>query len=162
MNPVNEQPLLPAATGSGPHASWALQFMLALRRVFADYGFRLNRTTPLDGSEASRLAGLTVSPAQITGHQTSYDPGDGQVARLDADALGPWSIRGLEVKETGEFVWLVNVGANAINLTDQDAGNATAEERIMLKAPPGPFSLAADQATLLWYDSTTARWRQLA
>lgn len=161
MNPVEESPLLPSNTGQGPHTAWSENMLQQLRRIFLQYGFRLNRVMPLDASEVSRMAGSTVSPATITASQNSYDPGDAQVVRLDADALGPWSITGLKRKADGEFRWLLNVSANTINITHQDAATTTAEDRIILKTTPGPFALAQDQATLVWYDAVTNRWRQL-
>ena len=51
MDPVQERPILPNPN-SGPHYSILAALLQALYKMFAEYGFRLNRVLPLDGTEA--------------------------------------------------------------------------------------------------------------
>jgi len=77
----------------------------------------------------------------------------------DADALGPWTIRGILNVQVGDMLHLVNDGTNAFLLGHQDVA-AAAIDRII--SPTGAaITLGPDESALLWYDPVATRWRIL-
>ena len=120
-------------------------------------------------AETKRLASLKTlftilnenTPAQITSTQNDYNPGDYDSLRLSADAAR--TITGISGGVTGRVLRLVIVGSFSITLAHESASSA-AENRI--RTPAGVdlvFSASATSAgALLYYDSTTERWRVLS
>lgn len=97
-----------------------------------------------------------LTPSQITADQNDYAPaghGTAAVLRLSSDASR--TITGLQGGADGRLLVLCNVGANAIVLADESS-SSTAANRFALS---GNYTLAADTAVLLAYDSTSSRWR---
>lgn len=100
-----------------------------------------------------------ISPAQITASQNDYNPTDlatSAVLRLSTDAS--WNLTGLQGGAAGRLVLIHNVGSNPLVLKDEDAASAAAN-RFALNSD---LTLAADQSIVLWYDSTSSRWRAMS
>lgn len=104
-----------------------------------------------------------LSPTQITANQNDYNPTYGglthewaTVLRLTSDASR--DITGLAYKHGAETLFVVNVGSNNIVLKDESA-SSTAANRFALN---GDITLAPDNSAILWYDSTSTRWRCMA
>lgn len=95
------------------------------------------------------------TPAQITGNQNNYAPGEYGVLRLSTDASR--TITGIADGVSGRNLWIVNVGSNNLTLSNQSASSSAANRIIC--AQGADMTLAADDVVHLWYDVTTARWR---
>jgi len=97
-----------------------------------------------------------TSPAQITANTNNYNPGTGDIFRLDADAAR--NITGIVAGSSGDAILLINVGSHAITLKHQSADSTDVNRFIVPWA--GDYVLsAAGGAALLVYDDTTDRWR---
>lgn len=97
-----------------------------------------------------------ISPASIAANQNNYSPtglADASILRLTAG--GAYNITGLAGGADGRTITLVNIGTNAITLTNEDAAS-TAANRFLLG---GNVALDANDSLTLIYDSTTQRWR---
>lgn len=97
----------------------------------------------------------TNSPAQITGDQNDYAPGNYRTLRLSTDASR--NITGIAGGVANRELRIVNAGAQDIVLQDQNTGS-TAANRI-ITGTGADITLAAGDIALLWYDDTTDRWR---
>ncbi|MFO1100241.1 MAG: DUF2793 domain-containing protein [Xanthobacteraceae bacterium] len=105
------------------------------------------------------LAG-NISPPQITADQNDYDPtglSTASVLRLASNAAR--KITGLAGGLDGRLIVLENVGANAITIAKDDGATSTAANRFAFSFD---VVLAPNQAALIQYDGTAARWRLLA
>lgn len=108
-------------------------------------------------------AATPVSPAQITSNQNNYSLGTGTAGvsknvRLSSDTSR--NITGFvttPVQVDGQEHILWNVGTQDIVLKHQDA-SSTAANRI-LSTTGADLTITANRAALLFYDSTTVRWR---
>lgn len=99
-----------------------------------------------------------VSPAQITANQDDYNPTglvSAGVLRLNSDAGR--NITGLDTGADGRWVSIHNVGSFDIVLTNEDVASS-AENRFQFS---DDITLAAGDACLLQYDSTSNRWRAI-
>jgi hypothetical protein len=116
-----------------------------------------------DGSKFSvadngsfRLAGV-LSPAQISANQNDYAPTGIENAislRLNSDASR--DITGIATDpDSGRILLVQNVGAQNIVLKNESASSSAAY-RLALKAD---ITIAANGAAILWYDTTSVRWR---
>ena len=95
---------------------------------------------------------------QITGNQNDYALGDGVVFRLSSDAAR--NITGVAVEiPDGHHKILINVGGFAITVQHQNAGSVAANRVICLSG--ADTAVAVNGAFELWYDQSTARWRQI-
>jgi hypothetical protein len=113
-------------------------------------------TGSLDGKVS--LTG-DISPAQITTNQNNYNPtglSTASVLRLNTDASR--NITGLAGGADGRVMVIHNVGSNEIVLKDENAAS-TAANRFALSAD---VTISADQSIMLWYDSTSSRWRLIS
>lgn len=105
-----------------------------------------------------------ITPAQLTGDVNDYQAhgtGNSQraVVRLSSDASRNVTGFDVAISRVNDTIWAVNVGANNVVLQHQNAGSAAANRII---SPTGAdLTLGPDEAALLWYDDTTARWRIL-
>lgn len=109
-----------------------------------------------DYEAVNRPFGRILSPSQITANQNDYNPsgaGAADVLRLTSDAAR--DITGFGFPAGGKTILVLNVGSNNIVLKDESA-SSTAANRFALNAD---VTLAADQASMLWYDTTSSRWR---
>lgn len=117
-----------------------------------------------DGLQLTALASETLglkwgpvvlSTAQITANTNDYAPGRANLYRLSTDASR--NITGLVAGTSGEIRYILNVGAQDIVLTDQDAASEAANR--FLNPGAASVTLAANEMALILYDATTARWR---
>lgn len=105
---------------------------------------------------ADAIANVVASPSQITANQNNYDPGTGDIFRLDANAAR--DITGIKAAANGAAILLVNIGSNAITLKHQSASSDAANRIVVPWA--GDYVLAADGgAALLVYFTAVSRWR---
>lgn len=101
-----------------------------------------------------------ISPAQITANQNDYNPtglADASVLRLSTDASR--NITSIAGGSDGRILLILNIGSNNIVLKDDDGSTGTAANRLALS---GDVTLAGDQGAIIWYDSTSSRWRIFA
>ena len=98
-----------------------------------------------------------VTKSQITANTNNYDPGDSLVLRINSDASR--TITGFQRGVSGRILILINVGAQNIVLADEDA-NSTAANRMALHGSVN-LTLNAEDSIMLWYDITSARWRDI-
>lgn len=96
-----------------------------------------------------------TTPAAIAANTNNYNPGTGTAFRLSATA--PFNVTGIVAGGDGQLMLLFNIGANQITLTNEDAASTAANRFHFSTGANVP--LAADAAIALWYDLTTARWR---
>ena len=99
-----------------------------------------------------------IAPPQLTADADDYAPSGSATAsvlRLSADAVR--SISGLADGAEGRVMCLINTGAFAIILRDEDAGSSA----IHRFGFGGDLTLGAKQGALLIYDGNAERWRQV-
>lgn len=97
-----------------------------------------------------------VSPTQITANQNNYNPTGASSAsalRLSTDASR--DITGFAFPAAYKTILVHNVGSYNIVLKDESA-SSTAANRFALN---GDATISPDQSVLLWYDTTSSRWR---
>jgi hypothetical protein len=105
---------------------------------------------------ADVIANVVTSPSQITANQNNYNPGSGDIFRLDADAAR--NITGIVAAAGGVGIMLINVGSHAITL--KHASTDSTDVNRFLVPWAGDYVLAANGgAAVLIYDGTTDRWR---
>jgi len=136
-----------------------------LRRVDAAENAKVDRANRFVGAQTIAAAldiqqQLAVSgditPAQITASQNDYNPSGlltASTLRLSSDASR--NITGLVGGSDGRVVFILNVGTNAIVLTNADVLSSAAN-RFQFSAN---ITLNADQSAVLQYDATSSRWR---
>lgn len=98
------------------------------------------------------------TPAQITSNQNNYDAQSNERApvwRMSSDASR--DITGLTYSWDGALIYWVNVGANNIVIKHEDA-NSTAANRFLCSTG-ADITLSANKMAMLWYDTTSDRWR---
>lgn len=103
------------------------------------------------------LAGV-IAPPQLTADENDYAPTgfeSASVVRISADAVH--GISGLAEGSEGRVLCLINTGAFAVILRNEDAGS-TAANRFGFGSD---VTLAAKQGALLIYDGDAARWRRI-
>jgi len=97
------------------------------------------------------------SPTQLTGNQNNYQLGIAIVERLTSDATR--FITGFIAPLTENIRVITNVGSNNIVLANQST-SSLAPNRIITIAGT-TVTLAPNDSVTLWYDITTARWREI-
>ena len=103
--------------------------------------------------------GLSQTTATaLTANANDYTPVGGAAFRMSATI--PVNVTGFAARSDGSIVLLVNVGANAITLTHEDIASVAAN-RFHFPAALNVV-LATDAAILLWYDTPSSRWRDIA
>ena len=118
-----------------------------------------NGMSLVGGSAGTFTLSGDISPSQITANQNDYNPtglSTASTLRLSSDASR--DVTGLQGGADGRILVLLNVGAQNIVLKDE-SGSSTAAYRFALSAD---ITVAADQAVILQYDSTSSRWRALS
>ncbi len=121
----------------------------------------------LGASPGGASTPVVSTPATITADQNNYDLGAVDTARISSDARR--RITGIAGTLTpGRKLRLVNVGANPIEIGDQDTAS-TAAHRIITGADSTGLTGATSELVLgpnmevdLEYDGPTARWRVTA
>jgi hypothetical protein len=100
-----------------------------------------------------------ITPAQITSNQNNYSPtgaDNAAVIRLSSDATR--TITGLVNTSDwpdGKLLTLINIGTFDIILSDENA-SSTAANRFTLGTD---IVLGPQKSLMIWYDTTTDRWR---
>ena len=102
------------------------------------------------------IANVVTSPSQITANQNDYNPGTGDIFRLDANAAR--DITGVVAGSNGQAILLVNVGSNAITLKHESA-SSSANNRITVPWAGDYVLSASGGAALLVYFTASNRWR---
>lgn len=105
-----------------------------------------------------RIGGI-ISPAQITANTNDYAPtgfSTAAVLRLSSDA--PRNITGLAAGTSAREVRILNIGAQDIVLTNNDAASSAAN-RFLLGAN---VTLNPSEGIVIWYDATSGGWRSFA
>lgn len=105
---------------------------------------------------ADVIANVVTSPSQITASQNNYNPGTGDIFRLDANAAR--DITGIVAQANGNAILLVNVGSHAITLKHESA-SSTAANRITVPWAGDYVLSASGGAALLVYFTASSRWR---
>lgn len=95
------------------------------------------------------------TPAQLTGNQNDYDPGNYDVLLMSSDASR--TITGISGGKKGRLLKIINTGTQAIVLAHQSASSAIANRIISPNA--ANITLATTDSADLYYDSTAQRWR---
>lgn len=93
------------------------------------------------------------TPAQLTGDQNNYDPGDYDVLRISS-TLGI-TFTGFSGGLKGRFLELVNVGSFSISLSRE---NASSDPANRIQASTATVVIAAQSHRRIYYDSTQQRW----
>jgi hypothetical protein len=99
-----------------------------------------------------------ISPSQITSNQNNYNPtglSTASVLRISSDA--PRNITGLAGGSDGRIITLINIGSHPITLK-----NETTSTELNRFLPGADFILASGCGVILWYDSTSQRWRTMS
>ena len=105
---------------------------------------------------ADAIANVVTSPSQLTADQNNYNPGSGDIFRLDASAAR--NITGVVAGTNGQAILLVNTGSHAITLKHQSTSSTEANRLVVPWA--GDYSMAANGgAALLIYFTALSRWR---
>jgi hypothetical protein len=105
---------------------------------------------------ADAIPNVVTSPSQITASQNNYNPGEGDIFRLDSNAAR--DITGLVARSNGDAILLVNVGSHNITLKHESASSDAANRMTVPWA--GDYVLAgAGGAALLVYFTASNRWR---
>lgn len=104
------------------------------------------------------LRSTPLSPAALSADQNDYNPGVARRYRLATDGSGNKNITGLAISQVdGQECSIVNVSAaDTITLVHQ--ATSTAANQFLCTAAAN-IVLAVNEEALLWYDSTTLRWR---
>jgi hypothetical protein len=101
-----------------------------------------------------------ISPAQLTANTDNWNPtgiGSASVIRLSTDASR--NITGIVAQNDGTRILLCNVGAqNAVLVHDL---TSTAANRFLCPGSAN-FTLNANDAVYIWYDTVSNRWRVVA
>jgi hypothetical protein len=108
-------------------------------------------------SRGVALAGV-IAPPQLTGDEDDYAPSgleSTSVIRLSADAVR--SISGLADGSEGRVLCLINAGAFAVILRDENPASSAANRFGFGR----DLTLGAKQGALLIYDGNAARWRRI-
>lgn len=108
-------------------------------------------------SGAVALTGA-ITPTQITADQHNYAPTGHATTlafRLSADAVR--TVTGLAGGVAGRVVVLMNVGANGIQIPNEDV-NSTAANRFAIGSQ-GPIFISGGESAAFQYDTTSSRWR---
>ena len=106
------------------------------------------------------LGGGEFSPAQITSNQNDFSTVDLNsdlvgVLRLTSDASR--TITGFANGEQGRTLTIINAGSFDIVIANQ-SGSSSASNRV-ITGTGANLTVESDDITVLYYDSTTARWR---
>jgi hypothetical protein len=137
---------------------------MALSALIAESGFRVNRTTPKDGSELQQMSSYdSVVFPTMTGDVDDADVGYYGVARF-ALTGGDHSLTGIANGAGpegvgGRLLRIINTSAPTLNLAHQAAGSDEINRFIL---PSNPYPIDQNETVQLWYDIAALRWRLAA
>jgi microcystin-dependent protein len=122
----------------------------------------LDDTTAAAARDTLLVGPNEFSPASIGAHQNNYDVTEGGTLRTFGDvrltASGAYNITGLTGGFEGARLRIVNIGASAITLMDQDAASLAANRMILIGGTDR--ALAQNDSIELVYFNTDSRWRE--
>jgi len=123
-------------------------------------------TSPQDAS-TKNYSDTNIQPHQtriVTGNLPSVNLDNGTcVLRLNPDVPG-WAIGGFEhaLMAQGKSLLVINISTNSVLLADENSGTASpSANRRILTVAGADITLNALQSARFWYDSVTARWREV-
>ncbi len=93
------------------------------------------------------------TPPALQSVNNNYQIGNHSLLRLKSNQSA--TITGFSGGVQGKVLWIINVGYNTIILADQSPFSSPSNRII------GSVRLSQNQTSMLWYDSTTQRWRVL-
>jgi hypothetical protein len=132
-----------------------LQTALDGKQASGSYAAATHASTHQTGG-ADAIPNVVTSPAQLTADQNNYNPGTGDIFRLDASAAR--NITGVVAGTNGQAILLVNTGSHAITLRHQSTSSTEANRLVVPWA--GDYVMAANGgAALLIYFTALSRWR---
>ncbi len=132
-----------------------LQTALDGKQAAGSYAAATHASTHQTGG-ADAIPNVVTSPAQLTADQNNYNPGTGDIFRLDASAAR--NITGVVAGTNGQAILLVNTGSHAITLRHQSTSSTEANRLVVPWA--GDYVMAANGgAALLIYFTALSRWR---
>ena len=108
------------------------------------------------------------SPAQLTASVNNWQLGQNNnqrgVVLLTTDGLGPYNVTGIDAAfgfaQVADYIEIVNVSADTITFTNQDAASLAANR--IITATGAGIAVAPGRSIRLWYDDTGAlRWRHI-
>lgn len=104
-------------------------------------------------------ADSVISPAQLTANTDDYDPADLATSGvLRITASGAINLTGIAADSGNSWLLLINSGTNTITLKHDVT--STAANRFYCKGA-ADYALTSRSSALLFYDSTSSRWRVL-
>jgi hypothetical protein len=108
-------------------------------------------------SESVRISGI-ITPTQLSASQNNYTITNfDNITTVRLSSSSDVNITGLTGGVGGRYLILHNIGSYVITLVDE-SGDSTAANRF---ATNGNYTIPADGAATVQYDSTGARWRIL-
>lgn len=164
---IGSFPLVLAHENAGSTAANRFTFdtydlvVAAGQAITLQYDSTSSRWRPLSANNLSRSGGAisyngTISPAQITAQQDNYNPtglSTATILRINSDAAR--TITGIAGGSDGRILVVINTGTKAITLANDVT--STAANRFLFDG--SDLALAGGCAVILWYDTTSSRWR---
>lgn len=101
----------------------------------------------------------TISPAQLTANTDNWNPtnlSDASVIRVSTDASR--DLTGITAPSPAAPRWIILINVGSFNLVLRHDATSTAANRFYCP-DNADYTLAQGCAVLLWYDSTSTRWR---
>jgi hypothetical protein len=103
----------------------------------------------------------TLSPAQLTGSQTDYNPFGGAintVSDVRVDLSNDWAINSMAAGGQGQHLWIWNISGHSLTLLHDDGATGTANQRFLC---PNNTSVVVRQngGVEVRYDTVSSRWR---
>lgn len=100
-------------------------------------------------------ASTFVAAAGANNNVTPSAPTIATINRLKVDTTaGACNFTGLVAGADGQLLWILNIGANDLTLTNQSAGS-TAANRF---AGVADITIPANDSAMIYYDSGLTRW----
>lgn len=138
--------------GDGAAAGDTNLFRAAANELATDDDFNVGGTLDLGGA----IEGSVLETSLGAGNHNDLNTGTTTIFRINGTVITV-AITGLNGGAAGRMLFVQSVGAVAIELRHENA-NSAAANRIRT---PGSATLVLDpeDGAILWYDSTTSRWR---
>lgn len=125
-----------------------LALIAALQPMIEEWGATIN---------ALILQSTPVTPAALAANTNDYVVSENGIQRISASVAV--NLTGIAGGEDGRLLVLINVGANAISVTNQDALSVAVNRIITSTA--GTIVMATNGTMMLLYDAASSRWRQI-
>ncbi len=127
------------------------------RRVIATYAATCLHRSGAEPFVALRATAFT--PTALSADVNDWDLGAYSLVRASATGASR-NVTGIDATQRDNIIlFLVNVGVQNVVVQNQNVGSV-ATNRI-ITGTGADVTLATDQHIILWYDTTTQRWRAL-